>query len=142
MATLQQQRQAIAAAMAQSRQATGAASRRATGAGIESERRGSQIAADLNQLQRAPRQRRALRTVPPVGAIPASRGRASYVPPVAPGGGIASPLTETPDTRTLHPVKTIFSSDGLLAFVFQRTATITMTDANNAEVLMEFADVP
>lgn len=144
MQSLHDQRNSMRKALTAGRRANGDAlvtGRRGINERMEKERRGSQIVNDLNQLQRTTRQRKTMRTIPPVGAIPASRGRASYVPPVKPGGGIASPLTETPDTRTLHPVKTVFSSDGLLAFAFQRTATVTMTDANNAEVLMEFADV-
>ena len=58
------------------------------------------------------------------------------------GGGIASPLTE-PDatTRTYHTSRTITTTDGVFTFVLQDLATIDMTDANGAAVVMEF-DAP
>jgi len=141
--SLSDERKAIRDDMARARAATGAAQRRAIGKQIESERRGARVVEELNRLQRVPPQRRTLRTVPPVGAVPASRGRASYVPPpAATGGGIASPLIEEPGTRTFHLPRIITTSDGLFVFRLRRTASITMKDANNAEVLMEFENVP
>lgn len=139
---LSDERRAIGKAITAGRAPTSGAQRQAIGKRLETERRGAQVVEDLQRLQRAPQQRRTLRTVPSVGAVPATRGRASYTPPPATGGGISSPLTETPDTRTFHPVRTITTTDGLFVFAMARTATVTMTDATGAEVLMEFDNVP
>lgn len=141
--SLADERNAIREGMANARTATGAGERHAIGKRLESERRGAQVVEDLNRLQRAPQQRRSLRTVPPVGAVPASRGRASYVPPPAgTGGGIASPLIEEPGTRELYEAVTYVSIDGMLAFRTRRVQRVHMKDANGAEVEMEFANVP
>lgn len=140
--SLADERRAIRENVAATRAPTAGAQRRAIGQRLEAERRGAQVVEDLQRLQRPPQQRRTLRTVPPVGAVPASRGRASYTPPPATGGGISSPLNETPGTRTFHPVRTVTTTDGLFVFAMARTATITMTDAVGVEVLMEFDNVP
>lgn len=146
MATLQEQRQAIAQGMASSRAATGGDERRATGQRIIEERTGKAVADDLNRLISQPRQRQTLKTVSPVGALPAGVGRGVYVPPAATtGGGIASPLTEktkvvggktVPDNELWaagYP-----SSDGLL--VLPAWKTVRLTDANGAEVVFEYAN--
>lgn len=145
MATLQEQRQAIAQGMASSRAATGADERKATGQRIIEERTGKAVADDINRLVTQPRQRNSLKTLPTVGAIPAGVGRGEYVPPTATTGGIASPLTEKtkvvdgktlPDTE-LWPQGHI-SSDGL--FVLPAWRKLNFTDANGAEVVFDFAD--
>lgn len=141
--SLADERRAIRENVAATRAPTAGAQRRAIGQRLEAERRGAQVVEDLQRLQRTPQQRRTLRTVPPVGAVTASRGRGSYTPPpAAGGGGISSPLTETTGTRTFHPVRTVTTTDGLFVFAMARTATVTMTDAAGAEVLMEFDNVP
>src|SRR5690606_39138742 len=71
--------------------------RRAIGDRITAERRGDQVVEDINRLRRPePRRSPPLRTLTPVGGVPAAVGRGVYTPPVArgTGGGIASPLTE------------------------------------------------
>lgn len=140
MATLQQQRQAIAAGMAASRAPTGQAERQAIGAAMEANRRGQQVAEDINSLTRAQPQRKTLRPIALVGALPPTRGRGVYkAPPAGAGGGIASPLTENvvssggklvPD-REYWPAG-MTSSDGL--FVLPAIKTLNLTDANGAEV--------
>lgn len=145
MASLQEQRQAIAAGMAASRQATGAAERRATGQRIIEERTGKAVAEDINRLVNQPRQRRSLRTVPPVGAVPAGKGRGTYTEPTSGTAGIASPLiekTKVVDGKTL-PDNELWpqghtSSDGL--FVLPAWKTLKLTDANGAEVVIQLAD--
>lgn len=145
MATLQEQRQAIAQGMASSRAATGGDERRATGQRIIEERTGKAVADDLNRLISQPRQRQTLKTVSPVGALPAGVGRGVYVPPAATtGGGIASPLTEKTKDQGGSPVADreyypagLVSSDGLL--ILPAIKRQTFTDANGAEVVMDFA---
>lgn len=140
MATLQQQRQAIADGMAARRAATGQAERDATGRAMIEQRTGKTVAEDINRLVTPLGKRKTLRPVQPVGALPASRGRGVYTPPPASaGGGIASPLTElrissggklVPD-REYWPAG-MTSSDGL--FVLPAIKTLNLTDANGAEV--------
>ncbi|MFZ3184960.1 MAG: hypothetical protein WA173_12565, partial [Pseudomonas sp.] len=89
------------------------AARRAIGARIEQERRGGAVQDDLNSLVRPERKRQALPPVAPRGALPAKRGRADYKAPAAgTGGGIASPLIETADTREYHEGVLLPSTDG------------------------------
>ncbi|WP_324730968.1 hypothetical protein [Pseudomonas paeninsulae] len=145
MATLQEQRQAIASGMAARRAPTGEAERKATGQRIIEERTGKSVVDDLNKLTQPVRQRRPLKTIQSVGAIPATTSRSSYKEPAATTGGIASPLTEktkvaagktVPDNE-LWPAG-YPSSDGL--FVLPAFKTQRFTDANGAEVVLEFAN--
>lgn len=145
MATLEEQRRASGARMEAERRAIGTrleAERRAIGARMEAERRGTDIADDMQRLDRPPPPRRSLPSVPPLGALPPARGRGTYTPPAghSGGGGIASPLTEK--SREYHESKLVSTFDGLAYFIVRRTARLTMTDASGAEVVMEFADVP
>lgn len=58
-------------------------------------------------------------------------------------GGIASPLAEADYTaRTWHDPEILTSTDGLFSFLVRRVASITMTDANNDEVVLNFANKP
>jgi len=153
MATLAQQRQAIAAGISSSRAATGGAERRATGSRIEAERRGigqrleaerrgETVVADINRLINPTQQRRTLRTVQPVGAVPATRGRGNYTPPPATGGGgIASPLTEQSyAAREFHDARYLTSSDGVFVWEFLPLKKIVQADANSAPVVQIFAE--
>jgi hypothetical protein len=139
MATLADQRRAIRDGITASRQATGEAERKAIGKRLEAERRGTAVVEDLNRLQPPATQRRTLRPVPPLGALPASSGRGDYKPPANtnPGGGIASPLTE-PDysAREWWP-SGLPSSDGL--FILPALKKVVLQDANSAEVIIEYA---
>lgn len=153
MATLQQQRQAIAAGMAASRAPTGQAERQAIGAAMESNRRaggqamierrtGRAVADDINSLTEARPQRKTLRPIEPVGALPPTRGRGVYkAPPAAGAGGIASPLVEQSfDEREYWPERSVTSVDGLLSFRIRPIKEIVQTDANGAEVRQQFAE--
>jgi hypothetical protein len=139
MATLAQQRQAIAAGMAASRAPTGEAERKAIGKSIEAERRGESMVEDINRLVTPTKPRRTLRTVPLVGAVPAGQGRANYTPPPAAGagGGLVSPITETNFAlREYWPVG-LTSSDGLL--ILPAVKKIVATDAEGVEEVREYA---
>ncbi|MTZ15223.1 hypothetical protein GNE00_15845 [Pseudomonas sp. JL972] len=141
MATLQEQRRAIAEGMRRSRAATGEAQRNATGNSIIEQRTGRAVADDINRLTKPPQQRRTLRPVEPVGSLPPSRGRGVYKPPAAGGtAGIASPLTEEAATRAYYPNRLIASTDGAVFFSVRAVKTLTMRDANDAEVVLELTD--
>jgi hypothetical protein len=142
MATLQEQRQAIAAGMAASRQATGGDERRAIGQRLIEERTGKAVVEDLNRLTAPGRPRSNLSPVSPVGSLPAAVGRGEYKKPAATTGGIASPLVERPDTRTFHEAKAVWSSDGFMPLLVKRVATVSMLDANAEAVELEFENVP
>jgi hypothetical protein len=115
--------------------------RRANGRRIESERTGAAVQDDINSLVRPVVVRKQLATVPPVGALPLKRGRADYKAPAAAatGVGIASPLTEgSASTREYYDQQLLPSTDGLVWIRWKSVKKITMTDANSAEVVMEF----
>lgn len=116
-----------------------AEARRAIGKRIEAERRGESVVEDLNRLITPARQRRTLRTVQPVGAVPVTRGRGNYTPPPAtsPGGGIASPLIEgAAALREWWPTGWT-STDGI--FEYPAEKRVLMTDANGAEVEFQYS---
>lgn len=143
MSTSADQRRAIGAGISNSRAATGAAERRAIGNRIVTERRGESVVEDLNRLITPTRQRRTLRTVQPVGALPVTRGRGNYVPPPAnnAGGGIASPLTETSYAlREVYDPLYLTTSDGVMVWEFLPPKKIIFTDANGAEVVEIYAE--
>lgn len=139
--TLAQQRAAIGAGITSTRAGTGAAERRAIGQRIVAERRGESVVEDLNRLITPTRQRRSLRPVPAVGALPVARGRGNYTPPPpAVGGGIASPLTETDYAlREFHPSRYLQSADGIFVWEIKPPSKIVMSDANGATVEQVFA---
>lgn len=141
--TLAQQRTAIGAGVSNSRVARGGDERRAVGKRIEAERRGESVVEDLNRLIAPARQRRTLRAVQPVGALPVTRGRGNYVPPPATntGGGIASPLTETNYAlREFYDARYLQSSDGVFVWEFLPVKKIVQRDDNDAEVVQVFAE--
>ncbi|MFZ3182918.1 MAG: hypothetical protein WA173_02075, partial [Pseudomonas sp.] len=75
-------------------------------------------------------------------ALPAKRGRADYKAPAAgTGGGIASPLIETAGTREFHEGVLLPSTDGLAWVLWRSVKKVTMTDANEATVVMEYLNV-
>lgn len=128
------------------RRASGAAmeaSRRASGAAMEERRRGKQLVDDINSLANPPANRKTLRTVDPVGGVPARRGSGVYQAPATSGtgGGIASPLIEVPNSREFHPTILRPSTDGAVFFEVRVAKKVTMTDANGAQVVMEFSNV-
>ncbi|RRV41269.1 hypothetical protein EGJ86_07230 [Pseudomonas sp. o96-267] len=141
MATLAQQRAAIAAGMRASRQATSEASRRATGEAIVSRRTGRDEVDDLNAVISQPRQRTSLRSVEPRGSVPALVGRGNYAAPPATGGGIASPLVEpTASTREYYDPVLLPTTDGLAWVRWRSVKKFVMQDANDDEVILEFAN--
>jgi len=72
-------------------------------------------------------------------AIPSSIGTATEAG--AGGDGVASPLTEAEDTREYFETPLdIVSSDGLFVIEVQSMRTITMTDANNNELVFDYID--
>jgi len=152
VATLQQQRQAIAAGMAASRAPTGQAQRQAAGQAMESNRRGiadanylqrtgQQVANDINRLTAPRPPRKTLRPVEPVGALPPSHGRGEYKAPPATGAGIAGPLQETSRTYAAEP-EFIESIDGRGYWRVRRVESITMVDANGNEVVLSYLQAP
>lgn len=141
MATLQQQRQAIAAGMAASRAPTGQAQRQAAGQAMIEQRTGHSVAADINRLTDPRPPRRTLRPVEPVGALPPSRGRGVYKAPPTTGGGIAGPLQETSRTYASTP-EFIESIDGRGYWRIRRVESITIVDANGNEVVFNSLQAP
>ncbi|MDP2746205.1 hypothetical protein [Pseudomonas sp.] len=140
--TLAQQRAAIRAGVSNSRVARGGDERRAIGKRIEAERRGESVVEDLNRLITPARQRRTLRTVQPVGAVPVTRGRGNYTPPPAtsPGGGIAGPLTEQSYAlREFHDSQYLFTADGVFVWEFGPPKKLVLTDANGATIPIDLA---
>lgn len=95
--------------------------------------------------QRPDRPMPTLRPEEPRGGIPARRGyvERAYQPGSAAGdtAGIAGPLTEVPDTRTYHDDVRypMYSSDHLLAVEICPLASMKMLDAEEREVVMNFA---
>lgn len=152
MATLADQRRAIGADLTASRQSNAQAERRAIGAAMEASRRGT-LKSDLNALETSPRKSGQLRTLERKGARPATSGVGVWNPdrlPSTGGGGVASPFIEgagSGDTpvfaRTYHDTATtVVTTDGLIALEVLQVSTITMHDANGAEVVMRFAQMP
>ncbi|WP_278445253.1 hypothetical protein [Stutzerimonas kunmingensis] len=142
MASLQEQRRAIAEGMARSRAATGEAQRNAAGDAMIEQRTGRSVVKDINRLTRPQPRRKPLPSIEPVGAVPASRGRGDYkAPPPSAAGGIASPLTETASSREYYTAVNRPSTDGLVFFSVRAVQRVHMTDANDAEVVLEFQNV-
>ena len=150
--TNEERRRASGAAMEASRRAAGnamEASRRAGGAAMEASRRGQQVVEDINSLAPPPARRKTLPTVDPVGALPARRGRGVYQAPAqTAGGGIASPLIEKTRTeggkqvpdRDYYNEVLLPTTDGLVWARWRSVKTVRMTDANGAEVVMEYGN--
>lgn len=137
MATLADQRRAIAEGMRASRRATGEAERRATGEAMVRRRTGRDDVDDINAVVRQPRQRTALPTVAPRGGVPAQAGTGNYTAPPATGAGLASPVTEPSFAAREYWPTGLVSSDGL--FFLPAPKTIVMQDANGAEAVFEYA---
>lgn len=147
-------RRASGAAMEANRRNSGAAmetSRRAGGAAMEERRRGKQVVDDIHSLAPPPTQRKALRTIDPVGALPPRRGSGEYQAPPASGGtggGIASPLIEKSKTvagkavpdRDYYDQVLLPTTDGLVWVRWRSVKTVRMTDANGEEVIMEYGN--
>ncbi|BBT17348.1 hypothetical protein WP8S17C03_33970 [Metapseudomonas otitidis] len=113
--------------------------RRGSGAANEASRRasGRALRKDLNSLVLERRRRAPLKAVAPRGAMAALRGRADWVTPASRAGGIASPLTEPSFAAREWWDEGWTTSDGL--FTIPMPKKIIMRDANNAEVVFEYA---
>lgn len=144
--TLADERRKIGRDMVSERRASNReAERRAIQPRNTAERRGTEIAEEVNSLVGPPTTRTPLPSVAPVGPVPAKRGTGTYKAPATGTGGIASPVTEKTkvvDGKTV-PDRAYYaggftSSDGL--FILPAIKTQNMTDANGAEVVFEFAD--
>lgn len=147
MVTLAEQRKAIGKSIGAGFDSgkSAAKSRRAIGDQIIKDRRGESVVQDLNRLITPEQPRRTLRPVQPVGSVPATKGRANYVPPPVTntGGGIASPLTEQSyAAREFHDSRYVFSADGVFVWEFKPVRKIVMTDANGETVQQVFASPP
>ena len=141
MATLADQRRAIAEGMRASRQATGEAERRATGEAMVRRRTGRDDVDDINAVVRQPRQRTALPTVAPRGSVPAQVGTGNYTAPPATGGGLAWPLTEDDAaTRVFWSSQVISSADGLVAIQIKPLRTMMLRDANDSSGALSLAE--
>jgi hypothetical protein len=105
---------------------------------------------DLSQIVEPERAQPVLRREQAKGAIPAARGvsQRNYQAGTDGGSGIASPLieggsasgTEPVLDRTYHAPREVVSSDGLFVWEVAAINTITLRDANNAEVEIKLAE--
>lgn len=140
MATLAEQRAAIAAGMQASRTSNAAAERQAIHDNMVARRTGRGVQRDLNSLESSKRKSGELKGVEPRGGRPATRsaGAARAEPARTTSGGIASPVAESDySAREWWPAG-VPSTDGLL--VLPAAKKIVMTDANGAEVIFEYAE--
>lgn len=145
--TNEERRRASGAAMEASRRASGAAmeaSRRAGGTAMTERRTGKSVAEDIQSLVQPPRQAKPLPRIDPVGSLPPQRGLGTSAPASGggTGGGIASPLSEVPQSRVYYTEaqsQSIYSNDYLLSMEVLPLKSLFMTDASGAAVQMNFA---
>lgn len=116
---------------------TQAERRRQIGADNKSARQASGRAMrdDMRALSEAPKVREPLPVVPRRGSMDAARGRSvwSGAEPIT-SGGIASPLTETPDTREYFAETVVMPADGYFVYSVKAVKKLTLTDADNNPV--------
>lgn len=140
--SLADERRAIAQGMAASRAATGADERRAIGQRLVNERRG--IKEDLNALEKSPRKNAQLPQLERRGTRGPAVGVGSWNPNRVPssggGGGLVSPITEV--SRTYHPDRLVWSSEGLVAFTRKPTNELLMQDAEGTQETRVFLNAP
>lgn len=141
--TNEQRRRAIGKANAAERRASdGAAERRQIGQSMIERRTGKSQVEQINAVVAPPRTRASLPPIEPRGGQAGQVGTGVYSAPTS-GGGIASPLTETPGTRTYYDPVLLPSTDGLAWIKWRAVKQISMIDANNASVVMDYAnDLP
>lgn len=113
--------------------------RAAIRAGVNSSR-ASSLKRDLNSLEASRRRTQELNTLERKGLRPATRGRGVWKEPSTDnaGGGIANPITEPLFSAREFWPEGLTSSDGL--FVLPATKKVVMQDANDAEVIFEYAN--
>ncbi|CAM4003910.1 hypothetical protein [Ectopseudomonas alcaliphila] len=143
MTTLAEQRADIARRMRESRQGTSEVARRAGGQAMIERRTGRAEVDDINALVTQPRQRKPLPDLAPRGSVAPQVGRGEYqAAGGGGGGGVASPFTETPGTRTYHENTVIIqSTDGSTFMAVRMPAVVTMTDANGAPAVFNYAEI-
>lgn len=104
---------------------------------------------DVNRLYRVGAKRIVLNDIPQRPAIGQVIGVGKPTKITGTGGGaIASPLTETTvafgantvPERTYYAERTIISTDGLFSFKVKDIKSQKFKDANDAEVVLNFAD--
>lgn len=90
---------------------------------------------DIRALSETPKAREPLPVVPRRGSMDAARGRGvwSGAEP-SESGGIASPLTETPDTREYFAETVVMPADGYFVYSVKAVKKLTLTDADNNPV--------
>lgn|GEM_PF-3417028 len=94
----------------------------------------------VNQLVKPPRVRNPLPAAQAKTPIPASVGFAKPQAPAGGGGnsaGIASPLVETKRTSSVEMVD-IISTDGFIVLQVPQRVTVTMRDANQRLVDLQY----
>lgn len=151
MPTLSDSRRASGKAIQDSRRASGEKAqddRRAINDRLEMSRRGTaQIVDDINRLTVPQKEPRRLRKLEKRGALPpkdfTATNPAIPIKGGASGGGIASPLTETPNSRTYYDeTSSLYSSDYMLAVEIEPLKSVTMTDADSQTVVFNWALPP
>ena len=137
MSTQEERRRAIGRRLTEERQAIG---RRLT-----EERTGQSIRNDLSRSLPPERTRKTLGAIQARGALPVQVGVGEWRGggEAAGGGGIASPLSEVEGSRTYHEHPSwVYSNDYLIATEIRPLRSMTMTDANGAPIVFNFALPP
>ncbi|MEE1950966.1 hypothetical protein V0R48_18455 [Pseudomonas alcaligenes] len=102
---------------------------------------GSRTQENIRSLLGEPARRQGLKTLDPVGAWPASRGRKDFERKAGMGGtGVAWPLTEQDYSTRAYWPKGEASSDGL--FFFPAIRTLVLTDAEGRTGSVYLAQPP
>jgi hypothetical protein len=103
---------------------------------------GSAVTKAIKALQDKAQIRDSLKPLPARGALTANRKLAKPTGASSSGGGgIASPLTEQPETRKFYEaVRELTSSDGLFVVEYQNPLSITTKDALSREIKIIFDD--
>lgn len=143
MPTLADQRAAIRAGITANMDSgkSAADARRASGEAMVRRRTGREEVEDLNAVIKQRRQRSALPALEARGGAPAQTGTGNYAAPPATGDGIASPLVEpTASTREYYDPVLLPTTDGLAWVRWRSVKRFVMQDANDDEVILEFAN--
>lgn len=120
--------------------------RQQSGRDMEEARRasGRKMRDDMRALAENNRLERTLPVLPVRGGQPAKRGSAIWqggAPSSGGGGGIDSPLTEKPGTRTYYDTAIIVPDGGYFAYLVRPVKQLTLTDASGAEVKLRLEPV-
>ena len=140
--TNEQRRRAIGKDNAAERRASDrAAERRQIGQSMIERRTGKSQVEQINAVVAPPRTRTSLPPIAPRGGQAGQVGTGTYsAPPSTGGGGIASPLTETPGTRVYSEEPVLVETfDGSGLFRVRAPQQMTFTDADNAPVIFNLS---